>query len=138
MKNRLNYAVLETIYRSQALLNNELAIIFKKFDLTGSEFGIMEAIYSLGPQPIQILAERSLLSSGGMTYTKKQMINKNLIFEEVCEFDRRISYVHLTELGKETIEKAIKEHDIFLATLLSKFDSEEKKQIARLLQKIYK
>lgn len=76
MKNRLNYAVLETIYRSQALLHTNLELIFKDFGLTGSEFGIMEAIHSLGSQPIQILAYRSLLSSGGMTYTKKQLIKK--------------------------------------------------------------
>ena len=34
MKNRLNYDVLETIYRSQALLHTDLELIFKDFGLT--------------------------------------------------------------------------------------------------------
>ena len=138
MKNRLSYAVLETIYRSSNLLNVELGKIFKEYNLTGTEFGIMEAIYSLGAQTIQEIAKRALLTSGGMTYTKKQMMTKNLIYEELCKEDKRISYLHLTDEGKELIVKVLEKHDIYLDKLLSKLTTEEKKQIARLLRKIYK
>lgn len=138
MKNRLSYAVLETIYRSSNLLNVELGKIFKEYNLIGTEFGIMEAIYSLGPQTIQEIAKRALLTSGGMTYTKKQMIAKNLIYEELCEEDKRVSYLHLTDEGKKLIIKVLEKHDIYLDKLLSKLSAEEKKQIARLLRKIYK
>lgn len=138
MKNRLSYAVLETIYRSSNLLNVELGKIFKEYNLTRTEFGIMEAIYSLGAQTIQEIAKRALLTSGGMTYTKKQMITKNLIYEELCEEDKRISYLHLTDEGKELIVKVLEKHDIYLDKLLSKLTAEEKKQITRLLRKIYK
>ena len=128
MKNRLSYAVLETIYRSSNLLNVELGKIFKEYNLTGTEFGIMEAIYSLGAQTIQEIAKRALLTSGGMTYTKKQ----------ICKENKRISYLHLTDEGKELIVKVLEKHDIYLDKLLSKLTAEEKKQIARLLRKIYK
>ena len=72
-----------------------------------------------------------------MIYTKKQLIKKDLIFEEVSGTDRRVSYLSLTEKGKKLIEEVIKKHDILLDILLRKLNSEEKKQLARLLKKIY-
>lgn len=116
----------------------ELGKIFKEYNLTVTEFGIMEAIYSLGAQTIQNVANRILLTSGGMTYTKKQMINKNLIYEKVCEEDKRISYIHLTDEGKKLITEVLKKHNICLEKLLAKLAVEEKKQLAKLLRKIYK
>lgn len=138
MKNRLNYAVIETIYRSTSLLSVELGKIFREYNLTGTEFGILEAIYSLGPQTIQTIANRILLTSGGMTYTKKQMIKKNLVYEKPCEEDKRISYIYLTNEGKNLIVKVLEKHDNHLDKLLEKLSIDEKRQIAKLLRKIYK
>ncbi len=61
-----------------------------------------------------------------MIYTKKQLIKKDLIFEEVSGSDRRVSYLSLTEKGKKLIEEVIKKHDILLDILLRKLNSEEK------------
>ena len=61
-----------------------------------------------------------------MNDTKKQLIKKDLIFEEVSGSDRRVSYLSLTEKGKKLIEEVIKKHDILLDILLRKLNSEEK------------
>ena len=86
MNNRLNYLVIGSIFRSMDFFKNNLGNIFKKYDLIGTEFGILEAIHTLGPQPIQVLSKRILLTSGGMSYTKKQLIKKELIYEKICNF----------------------------------------------------
>lgn len=69
--------------------------IFKDFDLGITEFGLLEAIHSLGPQPIQILANRILITSGSMTYTVNQLIKKGLIQREIFSDDNRIFFLSL-------------------------------------------
>lgn len=137
MNNRLNYLVIGSIFRSMDFFKNNLGNIFKKYDLIGTEFGILEAIHKLGPQPIQVLSKRILLTSGGMSYTKKQLIKKELIYEKICKEDKRICFVHLTDKGEKLISEVLKEHDIYLNKLLSNLNEEEKKIIFRLLKKIY-
>lgn len=70
-----------------------------------------------------------------MIYTKKQLIKKDLIFEEVSGTDRRVSYLSLTEKGKKLIEEVIKKYDILLDILLRKLNSEEKKTTSQIIEK---
>ena len=70
-----------------------------------------------------------------MIYTKKQLIKKDLIFEEVSGTDRRVSYLSLTENGKKLIEEVIKKYDILLDILLRKLNSEEKKTTSQIIEK---
>lgn len=70
-----------------------------------------------------------------MIYTKKQLIKKDLIFEEVSGTDRRVPYLSLTEKGKKLIEEVIKKYDILLDILLRKLNSEEKKTTSQIIEK---
>lgn len=137
MENKLNYIVLESLLKSSKLLKDELNSIFRNFDLGMTEFGLLEAIHTLGAQPIQVLANRILITSGSMTYTVNQLIKKGLISREVFSGDNRIFYLDLTENGKETINKALEKHDIFLEKFFSNLEKEERMLLTKLLRKLY-
>lgn len=132
-----NYILLEAIIKSSKNLRDNLTSIFKEFDLGVTEFGLLEAIHTLGPQPIQVLAKRILITSGSMTYTVNQLINKGYIERKVFELDNRIFFLHLTEKGSKDFEKILLKHDEFLTNFFSEFTEEEKKLISRLLRKLF-
>lgn len=132
-----NYILLEAIIKSSKNLRDNLTSIFKEFDLGVTEFGLLEAIHTLGPQPIQVLAKRILITSGSMTYTVNQLINKGYIERKVFELDNRVFFLHLTEKGSKDFEKILLKHDEFLTNFFSEFTEEEKKLISRLLRKLF-
>lgn len=138
MKNlKRNYILLESIIKSSKNLKDHLTTIFREFDLGMTEFGLLEAIHTLGPQPIQILAKRILITSGSMTYTVNQLINKGYIERKVFQLDNRVFFLHLTEKGKEHFEKILLKYDNFLNKFFSEFTEEEKVLISRLLRKLF-
>lgn len=132
-----NYILLESIIKSSKNLKEHLTTIFKEYDLGLTEFGLLEAIYTLGPKPIQILARRILITSGSMTYTVNQLISKGYIKREIFEADNRIFYLHLTENGRINFEKVLVKHDEFLNKFFSDFTDEEKILISKLLRKLF-
>lgn len=137
MENKLNYIVLESLLKSSKLLKDELNSIFRDFDLGMTEFGLLEAIHTLGAQPIQVLANRILITSGSMTYTVNQLIKKGLISREVFSGDNRVFFLDLTENGKETINKTLEKHDAFLEKFFSNLEKEERMLLTKLLRKLY-
>lgn len=138
MSKRENYRVLESLIKSSKKLRDDLTDIFKQYDLGIVEFGLLEALYTLGSQPIQILAKRILVTSGSMTYTVNLLLDKGYIERKNYDLDRRIFYLSLTEKGERLIEKVIKVHDDYLENFLKKLDLDERKVVAKLLTKLYR
>lgn len=137
MKKIVNYIVLESLLKSSKILRDGLNSIFKDFSLGITEFGLLEAIHTLGPQPIQILANRILITSGSMTYTVNQLIKKGLISKNVFPEDNRIFILNLTKDGRKIINRALERHDIFLKDFLSQLNKDEKFLLTKLLRKLY-
>lgn len=138
MSKRENYRLLESLIKSSKKLRDDLIDVFKDYDLGIVEFGLLEALYTLGSQPIQILAKRILVTSGSMTYTVNLLLEKGYIEKKNCDEDRRIFYLSLSEKGQSLIKKVIKVHDDYLENFFKKLDLDEIKVVAKLLTKLYR
>lgn len=103
-----------------------------------SEFGVLEFIYNQGPQPVQKIADKILVTSGTITYVINKLESKNLIIRKKCEKDKRIFYVSLTKEGEELISRVFKKHKEFLNDLLSEMDEESKRSLLTNLIKMRK
>ncbi|MBU5454466.1 MarR family winged helix-turn-helix transcriptional regulator [Caproiciproducens sp. MSJ-32] len=103
-----------------------------------SEFGVLEFIYNQGPQPVQKIADKILVTSGTITYVINKLESKNLVIRKKCEKDKRIFYVSLTKEGEELILKVFKKHKEFLNDLLSEMDEESKRSLLTNLIKMRK
>src|SRR5688500_13822719 len=59
------------------------------YDLTLTEFEILEALYHKGPLLLGDVQRKILLSSGGVTYTVDRLAEEGLIERKECRTDRR-------------------------------------------------
>lgn len=108
----------------------------KKYGLSRSEFGVLELLYHKGPQTVQDIGKKILLTSGSMTYVVNKLTEKGLAIRETCEKDRRIYYVQLTEEGEKLIQTVFPEHAKFIKDMFSALSEEEQTALTTTLKRI--
>ncbi|HFH9837204.1 TPA: MarR family winged helix-turn-helix transcriptional regulator [Streptococcus suis] len=107
----------------------------KKYNLTPSQFGVLEALYNKGDLRIQDLIDKLLSTSGNMTVVIRNMIRDGYITKVPDCTDRRASRISLTSVGRETIEKILPEHYDNIGKIFSILSQEEQIALADLLKK---
>lgn len=68
--------------------------------LTISQFGVLEAIFHLGPLTQRDLAQKLLKSGGNMTLVIDNLEKRGLVRRDRQQKDRRCILVHLTKAGQ--------------------------------------
>lgn len=104
--------------------------------LTGSEFGILEALYHKGPMLLGEMQRRILVSSGGITFLVDRLAARGLVERRACPEDRRARYVALTPDGEALIERIFPEHRDRLHAVLAGLGADEQRDAARLLRQL--
>ena len=75
------------------------------YDLTLTEFEILEALYHKGPLLLGDVQRKILLSSGGVTYAIDRLADKGLVERRECTTDRRARYAALTPKGEGVVSR---------------------------------
>ncbi len=101
-----------------------------------SDFQIMEVLLHKGPQPINAIGEKVLLTSGSMTAAANRLEKKRLVKRVQDPSDGRCFYVHLTDEGRDIIEKAYISHEQNLEKIAAVLSPDERDELVRLLKKI--
>ncbi len=73
--------------------------------LTLSQFGVLEAIYHLGPLCQRALAEKILKSTGNIVVVVDNLERQSLVLRRRDREDRRYVTVHLTAKGRRLVGK---------------------------------
>ena len=76
---------------------------FKEFNLTPTQFGVMDVLNARGRMKIGELIDRMLATSGNMTVVIKNMEKKGWLTREACQTDKRAFEVDLTGEGLSLI-----------------------------------
>ena len=111
------------------------AQIFKKHDLTPTQFSVLETLYSKGELRIQDLIDRILATSGNMTVVIKNMERDGWIVRTCDPNDRR---AFLTEQGRAKIEAALPDHIKNIQQALSILEKDDKQDLIRILKNFKK
>ncbi len=133
-KNTLN-AFIKLMRASESVsirLNRKLA----EANLTVSQFGILEALYHLGPQNQKRLGEKILKSGGNITLVIDNLVKNNLVVRNQDPSDRRAVIIELTNEGKKYIKKIFPEHLERIMEEFSVLSEKEKKDLARICKKL--
>jgi MarR family 2-MHQ and catechol resistance regulon transcriptional repressor len=101
-----------------------------------SDFQIMEVLLHKGPQPINTIGEKVLLTSGSMTAAANRLEKKGLVKRVQDPSDGRCFYVHLTDEGLDIIKKAYISHEQNLEKIAAVLSPDERNELVRLLKKI--
>lgn len=100
-----------------------------------SDFAVLEALLHKGPQPVNVLGRRILLTSGSITTAVDRLAAKRLVRRIADSADRRSRIVQLTDAGRRTIESSFKQHAADMEKSLSVLNSGERRELVRLLRK---
>ena len=104
--------------------------------LTVSQFGVLEAIYHLGPLTQRDLGQKILRSSGNITMVIDNLEKRRLVRRERGASDRRIFIVHLTSEGQKIIRKIFPSHAALIANELSVLNATDQIALGKLCKRL--
>ena len=120
--------------RCYGTLSREVSTKIAEYGLTTPQFGILEALYHLGPLSLGDLAGKLLVTGGNVTYIMDRLEDQGLVTRDRSESDRRIVRARLTVKGYELIEECFPGHATFVKGLASHLDADEQLELRRLLK----
>ena len=122
-------------HKAERLIRASEAHIFKKHQLTPTQFSVLETLYSKGDLRIQDLIDSILATSGNMTVVIRNMVRDGWITRETDPEDRRAYLVSITDAGRKKIEEALPDHIKNIQRLMQVFNSGEQAELTELLKK---
>ena len=103
-----------------------------------SDFAVLEALYSKGALPVNVLGRKLLLTSGSITTAVDRAERLGLVRRVPDPADKRVALVELTAAGRERTQQALRVHFRNLAAAMEGLDSAEQAALAGLLRKLGK
>ena len=130
------FKVVIGILRASNLLVADLKKTLKKYPINATEFSVMEFLYSKGEKSIQEIRDRILLASGSATYVVDNLERKEYVRRIVNQNDRRVTYIKLTEAGKNLINDIFPTHKKNTKKIFNDLTNEELITLKEILKKI--
>lgn len=107
-----------------------------EYGLTTPQFGILEALYHLGPLSLGDLANKLLVTGGNVTYVMDRLEEQGLVYRQRSPEDRRIIQAKLTDKGHSLMVDVFPGHVGFIETLCGTLDAGEQDSLRALLKKL--
>ncbi|MBU0962086.1 MAG: MarR family transcriptional regulator [Proteobacteria bacterium] len=108
----------------------------REIGLTVSQFGVLEALYHLGPMCQKEIAEKILKSTGNITTVIDNLEKQGLVIRERNDADRRFFNIQLTDEGTHAIQTIFPDHAKRITLLMDKLTIAEQKELGRLCKKL--
>ncbi len=99
-------------------------VVLKDFELTASQFDILQHLYFEGPHHMTQLSERMGVTKSTMTGLVSRLENCSYVVRERYEKDRRVYVVKITKKGENIIRKVIEKRIEFIASSLSEINAD--------------
>ena len=133
---RLALSTYLKLTRASDRLWDRLALGLQREDLTPSQFGVLEALFHLGPMCQRDLGERILRSSGNMTLVVGNLERQGLVRRERSADDHRYNQVHLTAEGERLVRRVFPGHADAITRELAILTQEEQRTVGNLCRKL--
>ena len=124
------------IMRASNLLVDDLKKTLKNYPINATEFSVMEFLYSKGEKSIQEIRDRILLASGSATYVVDSLEKKGYVIRKICQKDKRVTYIRLTETGMKLIDDIFPTHKKNTKKIFEKINDKELVILKEILKKI--
>jgi MarR family 2-MHQ and catechol resistance regulon transcriptional repressor len=109
-----------------------------EYGLTIPQFGILEALYHVGPLSLGDLADKLLVTGGNVTYVMDRLEDQGLVYRQRSDLDRRVVEARLTDEGKALIERIFPDHARFIGQVVDHLEPEEQRDLRELLKRLGK
>ena len=126
------------LVRATETVSNRIHRHLAETDLTVSQFGVLEALFHLGPLNQRDLAEKLLKSGGNMTLVIDNLEKRELVKREREADDRRCIKVCLTQKGHQLISRIFPSHVAAVVNEIGILTPDEQEELGRLCRKLGK
>jgi MarR family 2-MHQ and catechol resistance regulon transcriptional repressor len=106
------------------------------YQLNPTEFGVLEALYHLGPLNVQEIVNKVLIANSSMSYVLDELEKKQWIQRNKDIHDARVRKVSLTNQGVTLMDDVYPSHVQTLRKRLNRLSNEEELLLQNLLKKI--
>ena len=127
-----------SLARCYATMARDTSAKVTEYGLTMPQFGVLEALYHLGPLPLGELADKLLVTGGNITYVMDRLAEQGLVERIRSKQDRRVVLACLTEEGKELVAEVFPDHAAFIRDQMTSLTTEEQDTLRGLLKKLGK
>lgn len=100
-----------------------------------SEFAALELLLHKGPQPVNTIGKKILLTSGSITTAVDRLESRGLVRRTPHPTDQRARLVELTAKGRSLIECAFRQHRVDMEETAAALSEKERRELMRLLKK---
>jgi MarR family transcriptional regulator, 2-MHQ and catechol-resistance regulon repressor len=107
-----------------------------RWRLTSSQFGVLEALFHLGPMCQKELGRKLLRSNSNVTTVIDNLEARGLVKRVRGAEDRRFIEVQLTAAGRRLIARVFPEHAERVASTMSALTADEQVTLGALLRKL--
>lgn len=128
--------ILIGLHRNVNTLDKKTSQIAGEYNLTFSQFMVLEALYSKGDMSVGEVRERILSSVGTIPLIINNLVKMNYVERLADEKDKRVSILHLTKEGCDVISKVAPKNEMMIEESMKVLDSEEKEKLLYLLKKM--
>lgn len=135
-RQELSLKALQIILRASQSITSVVKKDMNRYGLNSTEFAVMELLYNKGRQPIQLVGKKILLASSSITYVVDKLEKKGYLVRIPDSKDRRVTYVELTESGKEKMEEIFPEHAEMITKIFNVLEKEDITQLNESLKKV--
>lgn len=129
-------AYIKLMRASESVTSRLAAFLQATEGLTLSQFGILEALYHLGPLTQGAIGAKLLKSGGNITTVIDNLEKRGLVTRRRCEEDRRVVYADLTNAGRELIGAYFPKHARAIESEMNALTAEEQNELGRLCKKL--
>jgi MarR family 2-MHQ and catechol resistance regulon transcriptional repressor len=124
------------LIRAGQSLSGRVEAHLSELGLTVSQFGVLEAIYHLGPLNQKSLAEKILKSTGNITMVIDNLEKRGLVKRTRDVKDRRHYSVGITNKGAGLITSFFPQHVARIVEEMSVLSGAEQEELGRLCKKV--
>ena len=122
--------------RASNTLHNQLSRSLAEHNLTESQFGVLEALYHLGPLNQRSLGEKILKSGGNITMVIVNLAKQGWVTNTKDQKDKRSHTITLTAEGERFIEEVFPGHLERISELFSCLEEDELMELSSLCKKL--
>lgn len=132
----LDVKLLIGLHRNVSMLDKRTAELAAKYELTFSQFMVLEALYSKGDMTVGAVRETILSSVGTISVIVNNLVKMKYIERLADKSDRRATILHLTEAGRKVISQLAPENMMMINDIFSVLDQNEKELLLEILRKL--
>lgn len=128
--------ILIGLHRNINKIDKKTSKIASSYNLTFSQFMVLEALYSKGDMTIGQVREKILSSVGTISLIVNNLEKMNYIMKLPDKNDRRICILHLTKQGYDVISELAPKNADMIRNSMQVLTYKEKENLLYLLKKI--